>query len=485
MSFPRVLLINYNDLKPPLAPIALDYIGAALEANEIEPVLADLVWVENNFDHLAEVIEKEGPFCLVAITVRNIDDSSFNTREFYLPRVREIVSWLNNEYNLPVVLGGCGFSIMPKEVLIYCGADYGIRGDGEEALVRLVNRIYKREDISDVAGLVFRDGSGEDGSSPGLQYNEPEYISFEDKDYLSRRNLVDNHKYYIKGGQGNIETKRGCDRHCIYCADPSGKGNFIRLRPPGQVASEMKNLLDRGIKYFHLCDAEFNIPLDHAREVCSAMIESGVSREISWYAYCSPTPFSEELAYLMKKAGCVGINFGIDSASEKMLLALGRDHNKKDLYDMASYCHDNKIPFMLDLLLGGPGETKETIEETIEFTRELDPLAVGVSLGVRIFKYTPLGRKITREGINSWSGLKGNVEENEDFLFPVYYLSPELGDDIHEYINELIGEDSRFFSLGDPREDKDYGYTDNQVLMDAISKGHRGAYWHILKKLSG
>ncbi len=483
MPAPRVLLINDNNLEPPVAPLALDYLGAALEEEGVEPVLADLVWAGDGYRFLAELIDKNGPFCLAALTVRNIDDSSSQTRKFYLPRVRELVAWLGEEFGLPVVLGGCGFSIMPREVLVFCGAGYGIWGDGEEALAELARQLHAGQtgagrEVSGIPGLL----ANADGR---VRFYPPRYVSLAQKELLSRRGLVDNHRYFVQGGQGSAETKRGCDRTCTYCADPLGRGDVQRLRPPQHLLWELQSLLAQGVHCLHLCDAEFNLPPEHAAEFCRSLIESGLSRELSWYAYCSPVPFTAELAGLMKRAGCVGINFGVDSANEAILSALGRDHDRRALQRTAELCHLNGIPFMADLLLGGPGETRETIAESISFMKELDPLAVGISLGIRLYKYTPLGRKIRGEGPGkNWrQSLQGEVEGNEDFLRPVYYFSPSLGENIHEFILELTGDDRRFFSLGDPREERDYGYTENRVLMEAIAEGHRGAYWHILKKI--
>jgi len=137
---------------------------------------------------------------------------------------------------------------------------------------------------------------------------------------------------------------------------------------------------------------------------------------------------------------------------------------------------------MVDLLIGGSGENRKTIAESIEFVKSLEPLAAGISLGIRLYRGTPLAQMLSSLDVSD-TCLRSHVPENENFLQPVYYLSPGMGDDIHQYLNELTGDDPRFFSLADPRADRDYSYTENQVLMEAIEKGYRGAYWHILQKL--
>jgi tryptophan 2-C-methyltransferase len=475
MSAPKVILINYNRLIPPVAPIALDYLGSALEEAGIKPFLADLVWADEPYRFLEEAIAKNGPFVLAAVTVRNIDDSSFLSRKFFLPEIRELVGWLKQECSLPVVLGGCGFSIMPGEVLQYCGADYGVWGDGEDTLAHLANRLHRGREITSLPGLLYH-------NQGQVKYNPPRYVSLPEKEYLSKRSLVDNHLYFVRGGQGNLETKRGCSGSCIYCADPLARGEKQRLRPAQHVVEEFKNLICQGIDCFHLCDTEFNRPPSHAEEICRALINSGISKKISWYAYCSPEPFSRELAFLMKEAGCAGINFGVDSANEEMLSRLGRNHDRSSLKSIARYCHQNRLPFMVDLLIGAPGENRKTITESIDFVKSLEPTAAGISLGVRLYRGTPLAQMLSSLDVSD-TCLRGHVPENENFLQPVYYLSPGMGEGIHQYLNELTGDDPRFFSLADPRADRDYSYTENQVLMEAIEKGYRGAYWHILQKL--
>ena len=133
-----------------------------------------------------------------------------------------------------------------------------------------------------------------------------------------------------------IETKRGCPERCIYCADPMAKGKSKRLRPPKAVVEEIKSLLQQGVSWYHLCDSEFNIPLPHAKEVCQAVLDSGLADQIRWYSYCSPLPFDSELAGLMARSGCAGINFGVDSLCDEQLKRLGRRHRLSHIESLVS-----------------------------------------------------------------------------------------------------------------------------------------------------
>ena len=156
-------------------------------------------------------------------------------------------------------------------------------------------------------------------------------------------------------------------------------------------------MLAQGIDHFHTCDSEFNLPAEHAREVCRAIIDAGLADRIRWYAYCAPKPFDDELAALFQRAGCAGINFGVDSGCDEMLRRLGRHFRTEDLASTAQSCRRHGIPFMFDLLLGGPGETRETLRQTIEFMRRIEPDCVGLAIGMRVYEGTPMAKWVRTE----------------------------------------------------------------------------------------
>jgi len=250
------------------------------------------------------------------------------------------------------------------------------------------------------------------------------------------------------------------------------------------VADEIEHLLKLGVDWLHTCDSEFNIPGHHAEAVCEEMIRRRLGERVRWYAYCAPRPFSQELASLMRRAGCVGIDFGVDSGDDGMLRRLGRDFTAEDLKEVARICHQEGITFMYDLLLGGPGETRETVRKTIELMRQLNPSRVGVPVGVRIYPGTPLARMVRRERVGTDNPhLQGRVMDNDDFLAPIFYLSANMGPDPLSFVGHLVRKDERFFFGGAEREELDYNYNENELLVEAIQDGYRGAFWDILRRL--
>jgi hypothetical protein len=177
----------------------------------------------------------------------------------------------------------------------------------------------------------------------------------------------------------------------------------------------------------------------------------------------------------MRRAGCIGINFGADSGSDAMLAALGRDFDTACLAETVRICRDCGIVTMFDILLGGPGETRETLAETLDLMQRLEPDRVGISLGVRVYPGTPLARQLEKA---NRAGLVGDAAP-PGLLF---YISPALGDDPTSLVKRRIGSDPRFFLPGGADE-TDFNYNDNRVLERAIMAGHRGAYWDILRRL--
>jgi radical SAM superfamily enzyme YgiQ (UPF0313 family) len=284
---------------------------------------------------------------------------------------------------------------------------------------------------------------------------------------------------------GNIETKRGCPKDCIYCVDPVGKGKKLRLRSPQSVSDEIEALLEMGIDHLHFCDSEFNIPEQHARDICLEMAARGLGDKLRWYTYATPAGFSQELAALFRKAGCIGVNFGVDSGCDNMLRSLGRDFSVEDLSQTADACRNEGIVSMFDLLLGGPGETRQSLRETIETMKRISPNRVGASLGIRVFPQTRLAEMVRKQGpLNENSSLHGSVSGNDSFFAPIYYISSDLSPDASEYLAQLVDGDDRFFFFGTTAgADKNYNYNDNTILSDAIKAGYRGAFWDILRRI--
>lgn len=480
MGHPVVLLVNPNRMRPPISPIGLEYVAAALQRRGYEPVLSDLAFAEDWPATLTHAVSSVNPIA-IAVSVRNLDDAYFASQDFILEKTAELILYVKEITPAPVILGGVAFSIAPREVLRFTAADYGVAGDGEEALPALLDWLraetpgHSQGLPVSCPGAVFRAQNGETVA------NAPAFCA---SDASPRpRRFADNPRYFAEGGQAGIETKRGCPNRCIYCVEPHAKGGVTRLRPPERVVEELEDLLDQGLDVFHLCDSEFNLPPDHARAVCAEIERRGIAKRIRWYTYAYPQPFDADLAHAMARAGCVGINFGVDHGDPDMIRRLGRTYGPNDLRRTAQACRDAGLVVMFDTLLGAPGETRESLARAIELMREIAPDRVGLSCGVRVYPHTPLARMIRQQGpLETNPNLHGKTENNDDLLCPIFYVDAGIGGNIHRIVSELVGGDKRFLHADPSQIEGNYNYNDNSVLSNAIRAGARGAYWDILRR---
>jgi hypothetical protein len=465
----HIALVNTNRIRPPIAPIGLDYVAEALHAAGHHVRILDLCWADDLGGAISHFFQ-EKEFDLIGVTLRNTDDCALASRQSFLAEFAGMVSTIGEHTDAPVVVGGVGFSVMPEQVLGRCQAHAGLWSDGEFGLVQFAESMDGKRLRQDVDHLIWRDDDT-------WRHNGSSMPPLVDLPPMSR-SWVDNRRYFREGGQGGIETKRGCPGQCVYCADPIAKGRATRVRPPAAVVDEMERLLEQGIDHIHTCDSEFNLPEEHALAVCEEMIRRNLGDNLRWYAYCTPVGFSSDLAQRMGRAGCVGINFGVDSGDEDMLRRLRRGFSPEAVSHAGRACQEAGIVVMFDLLLGAPGETRQSIITTVELMKQVAPDRVGVALGVRVYPGTELAGLVLGGG--SKDGLLGEGDGTE----PLFFMEPAVEPFIFELLDGLIGEDERFFFFDPSRPDRNYNYNANQRLEDAIKEGYRGAYWDILRRLA-
>ena len=472
-------LVNTNRMVPPIGPIALDYIGASARKAGIDVEIVDLCLADEPLKILQEHFAAHSPE-LVGISFRNTDDCFWPGAQWFVPGLSETIQRIRNMTDAPVVIGGVGFSIFAKRIVEYTGADFGIRGDGEQSIVSLVNELRQSKHFERVEGLIWRD-NGE------IYSNRPSWPA--SLSLPSNRDEIDNPAYFNKGGQCGLETKRGCDRRCVYCADHLTKGPSLRLREPSEVADEAQSLIAQGVEVLHLCDSEFNIPRRHAYAVCEEFERRSIGKRLSWYTYMAVVPFDAELAEIMRKAGCIGISFTGDSACPSMLKTYGQAHVKDDLALAVRLCRANGINVMIDLLFGGPGETPETVSQTVDFIKQIGPDCAGAPLGIRVYPGTQMAKMLANEGpAETNPNIHRRYSGPVDLFQPTFYISQALGSQPARLVKDLIAGDKRFFEPMEPDatefgQSTDHNYNDNMELAEAIKNGERGAYWDILRKL--
>lgn len=402
----RVLLLSTNRCATPdvVFPLGLSFLNAALRraGHEVRwwDALADA-------QPLREVLAQYRPD-FVGVSVRNVDDVLIRKRETYFGRLGDICSAVRAVHPCPVILGGSGFSIFPRQLLAEAGADYGIQGEGEAGLLALIAALSRGEDVSRIPGLVYRRGQeimvNPQSPSPGTQ-------ALEAVDHPAR--LVEH--YLRNAGMLNVQTQRGCAHGCCYCTYPLIEGHAHRSRPPELVADEMALLQAHGAKYAFIVDSVFNSSPRHVQQVCEALICRKLT--LRWGCFLRPQGLTSAMLELMARAGLAHIEFGSDSFCDAVLESYAKRLTFEDILHASELAGRQQIDFCHFLICGGPGETLETLQTTYENSLKLNGAVIMAVVGMRVYPGTALHARALREG---------RITPEASLLTPAYYLSPGL-----------------------------------------------------------
>lgn len=407
----KLLLISANKERDPypVFPIGLAYLAPALSAAGHELSVLDLCFATDSSAAVLASLSEFKPDA-VLISLRNLDNVTWPNSRSYYDGAREIVSLCSN--SAITIIGGSGFSLMPKQVLAAVGADYGVIGEGEELLPTLLYCIESGGDANRLAGVVVAGADSFLPPQPVASIGTPD------------RTLFDLSRYHHDGGMANVQTKRGCPFKCIYCTYPILEGSHIRLRPVQDIISEIRHLVEVfGVSYIYFVDDIFNFPTDFAEQLCRAMIAERLA--VNWTAFISPDFVTPHLLQLMLEAGCDAIEFGSESGSDFMLQKLGKSFLSDSIRSSSQLCHEFGVDFAHYILFGGPGESADTILESFELMDQVHPTAVIAMTGIRIFPGTQLETIALKDGL---------ITENTSLLDPVFYIAPQ----VREFICNMV-----------------------------------------------
>jgi radical SAM superfamily enzyme YgiQ (UPF0313 family) len=408
-----ILLVSANREKSPypVFPLGLAYLAGPLAAAGHRLRAVDLCFADDPESLIKETLSSFPPDAVV-VSIRNLDNVTWPGSRFYLDGVREIVDLCLG--SAPVILGGSGYSLMPRELLDHLGAEYGILGEGEAVLPRLLKRLERGESPEGLPGVLVR---GSDHFLP------PEPLQAAAR---PDRSLFQVERYNREGGMANLQTKRGCPFSCIYCTYPILEGTRLRLREVDDIVAEIRDLVERsGTGYLYFVDDIFNYPMEFAERLCRAIIAAGL--KVNWSAFINPGFITPDLVRVMVAAGCDAVEFGSDSGSPVMLGNLGKSFGVEEIRDASVFCRDSGVDFAHYILFGGPGETRETVLESFALMDEVEPTAVIGMTGIRIYPGTPLYRRAIEDGV---------IARETPLLAPVFYISPEVKDVLCDLVTE-------------------------------------------------
>lgn len=412
----NVLVISSNTL--PAAPSGPAYVAGALRQAGHAVEVCDSLGVTDLRQLISARLRRFHPE-VVGISIRlvhgDVQDpaSAFGTRYLDLrPRVKEIVEAVRRSSSARIVLGGPGFNYYAHDWLAYLDLEYGIRGEGEVAFPLFLQALAGGGDPGAVPGCITRRGGQfrcvpprgvEDLDRQGL----PAYDLFDWPDYAGHKVLP------------ALFTKRGCASGCTYCPYGKLEGKRYRLKSPERVLAEVRHTLNHAAGgRIMFCDNNFNVPLRHAEELCRAF--RAQAPDFQWgTGDLKPVGIDEGFCRLLKDSGCFYANLSIESASDTVLRRMKRGYTARQVHESLSALRRSGIAFGASLLFGAPGETPDTVAETLAVLQEFEiPLGVWATIGIYLWT--------DYQDITAEARQEGRLEEGSSLFDGPVYLSAGL-----------------------------------------------------------
>ncbi len=429
----RILFLSTNrfriEILQPM-PIGLASIIGNIDESAHAIEVVDLLFCDEPVAELTAALERFRPE-VIAVSVRNIDNQSQTATQYFLPEVKQLIELCRSISPAKIIVGGAAFTSVPRALFEYLEPDFGIAGEGEIAFPQLIECIENQVDCSAVPGLVWR----EDGE---VRANAPAFVDDWSRVRPPRRDLFDLQKYAEAGGGANVVVSQGCPMRCLYCDDPYRLGTKQRRKAVEQVVDELESVSnDAPNAPIFFTAPIFNSPPSNAKNICRAIIERGV--KIQWSAMLHPAFLDDELADLMHRAGCAAVSLACDSCSERMLESLHKDITVEQLETAIATLERNEIHYFLTILVGGPGEDRETIDETLDFLSRHKPLMVSFAVGIRILPNTAMAKFAVEQHL---------VSGDDPLMEPKFYVSPDIEGWARGYLEQECGKrDNWSFSM--------------------------------------
>ncbi len=403
----KALLISANTEKINMLaiPWGLACVATAAKQNGHEVSFLDLLLEDDPQTAIEKKISDIKPD-IIGVSVRNIDDQNRKHPTFFLEKVKETIASCRKFSRAPILLGGAGYSIFPEASLDYLGAEMGIQGEGEQVFVEVLKRIEPGKELSDLPGLYLR---GHDNKFKRRFVPDLDELTLPDAEMLSPY-LAKIEELWLP-----VQTRRGCFMRCSYCSTGTIEGFELRRRSPDIVVDRLSQYADAGFHRIFFVDNNFSVPKSHGLQICRQMVKKKL--DITWRCILNPMQVDEELVAAMAEAGCKEISIGFESGCEQILKNMNKHFTLKDIRRTAELLKNYGIRRMGFLLLGGPGEVKESVQESITFAESLNLESLRVTAGIRIYPQTPLAKIAVEEGV---------ISPDDDLLFPRFYFVKEL-----------------------------------------------------------
>jgi radical SAM superfamily enzyme YgiQ (UPF0313 family) len=394
----RVLLVNpfYPLSELPSPPLGIGYLAASLLRANIEVLVYDLVVTRYDANKLAAVMANFAPDVVGATSVTMTFDSAIG--------VIEDAKRINPR--VVTAMGGAHVSFCAEETLRQHPAlDVVAMGEGEETIVELCDAVRGKRPWRSVTGLCFREADQLVNTGPRPGFLDVNTLP------LPARHLVPLARYRALGTPISMTTSRGCPFQCIFCVGRKMVGAKIRWRDALSVVDEMQQLAELGFSQINVADDLFTAKPAHAYAVCDEILRRGL--KVTWVSFANVNTVDVPILRRMKEAGCTTVSFGLESGNQEILKTVKKGTKLPGIIEAVEACREAGIAATGSFIVGLPGETPETMQETVRFSQRLGQL--GAQTGFHMLAPFP-GTAVREEAdkyklkilSNNWSEYHAN-----------------------------------------------------------------------------
>ncbi|MDD5645315.1 MAG: radical SAM protein [bacterium] len=276
--------------------------------------------------------------------------------------------------NPRVVLGGVHATALGEEILKrYRCFDFIISGEGELTFRDLLDCMCSgRPRLDDIDGLIYRDGEKITKNRARKWIEDLDSLPYPDRDAVPARFYRPHSYNAVSKSWATVVTGRGCPFKCTFCASYLTTGYKYRTRKSSKIVEEIEYLVNRyDIKQIVFLDDTFTLFKDRVKEICGGIIDRGL--DIKWSCFARVNTLDEDTLEIMKKSGCYCLSFGFESGSNDILKKMKKGTTVEECAGVMEKVRKIGLKSLGFFILGAEGETRETINRTIKFARELGP----------------------------------------------------------------------------------------------------------------
>ena len=336
----------------PSPPLGVTYVAAAFQAAGAEVKILDYIVSNYTKENLQKQLESFRPDAVGATSV---------TMNFY--EAQKILRDVKNyDPEIITMMGGPHVSFTATDTLMqYPEIDLIAIGEAEDTIAELTPVLKQKSKWRDIRGIAYRH------DDEIIITGKRDFITDIDRIPSPARYLLPISRYRALGFPVSLITGRGCPYSCIFCLGRKMVGSKVRKRKSNLVLDEIEEIIGYGFERINIADDLFTADKERVREICTGIKER--SLKFPWSAFARVDTVNQEIFDLMAEAGCDSVSFGVETGNPEMLKRIRKGIKLEQVEAAVKMCQKAGMIAHESFIIGLPGETKDTLEETERFAK--------------------------------------------------------------------------------------------------------------------